>query len=83
MNEGQRFTCLRCGICCQFFRQKGLSGLMLFPNETHLFKREDIAPNWGIGKTPQTKNFEVVTYQLIKTICPHYRENACLIHRLA
>jgi Fe-S-cluster containining protein len=53
---------------------------MLFPDEIHLFKREEIAPSWGVGKNPQDRKFEIVNYQLIEKVCPNYKENVCLIH---
>lgn len=53
---------------------------MLFPDEIHLFKREEISPAWGLGNNPQDKNFQIITYQLSNKICPNYKEKACLIH---
>ena len=53
-------------------------GLFLLPNEIKLFKKEDISPMWGIGKSKPTV---IRVAQLNTQDCPHIRkDDLCAIY---
>jgi len=77
-----KFSCQKCGKCCRDLRRIdedfGVSkGLMLFPEEKHLFPREKVFPLIAIGDSPT----KIILYQLDENICPHLQDNKCIIYK--
>lgn len=84
MNEKvQGFQCQRCGKCCHNLvsEDKGITrGLTLLPNEVSLFKKENITPALGRGKTPGHPDFQIEAYQLAEEVCPQLKGRFCTVY---
>ncbi len=76
------FICLKCGNCCRnLIGNEDAAGLILFPDEIDLFQKRDIKPCSAIGKSLTHGSFKIITYQLTENICPHLKDNSCIIYR--
>jgi len=49
------------------------AGLALFPEERAHFTKEFIYPYRGVGISPESKDFEIVLFQLCADDCPHLK----------
>jgi Fe-S-cluster containining protein len=82
MPSGARFSCTRCGKCCEGLvsEDKGvLRGLTLLPDEVGHFPPEMVEPAIGVGRGPGCDGF-IVAYQLVADVCPHLCDCRCLIY---
>ncbi|HUV34806.1 MAG TPA: YkgJ family cysteine cluster protein [Candidatus Desulfaltia sp.] len=78
-----RFSCLRCGKCCEGLvaEDKGvLRGLTLLPEKAPLFPPDMVRPAMGVGRRPHGEGFRVIAYQLEADVCPHLSEGLCCIY---
>jgi len=83
MPSGVKFSCTRCGKCCEGLvtEDKGvLRGLTLLPDEVGQFPLEMVEPAIGVGRGPGCDGFSVVAYQLVADVCPHRGDSLCLIY---
>jgi Fe-S-cluster containining protein len=83
MPSGVRFSCIRCGKCCEGLvsEDKGvLRGLTRLPDEVGYFPPEMVEPAIGVGRGPGCDGFSVAAYQLVADVCPHLGEGRCLIY---
>lgn len=78
-----KFECRKCGKCCRnlITKKKPRQGLMLLPEECHLFSKEHVIPSWGVGKHPKKDDFQMITYQMTENVCPQYKESKCQIYQ--
>ena len=71
------FECTRCGVCCRNLRMpqgNWILGLILLPEETCLFKPEEVEPMWRIGE-------DICFLQMKRNDCPHLqKDNSCAIY---
>ena len=83
MSKIVTYKCLQCGSCCRtLYRKRGdiWTGLFLLPNEKNLFPTALIHPRYGLGRKPTHKGFKILAYQMSDNICPHLKEDRCLIY---
>lgn len=80
-SKGVAFVCKRCGKCCSnhVWMDRGvLRGLILLPDEIHMFPKEVVKPAIGVGKNPHDNKFYVIAYQLTTMMCPNLDDNQCI-----
>lgn len=75
-----RFPCVKCGNCCKRLGKGDWTGISLFPWETHLFPKDSVKPNLGLGGTPDDPDFKTVLYIYDSKACIHLDDDWCLIH---
>lgn len=75
-----QFPCAQCGNCCRKLGEGDWTGISLFPWETHLFPKEDLIPNLGLGVTPQCSDFKIFLYLYDSVDCVHLASELCKIH---
>jgi len=56
------------------------TGLTLFEEETYLFPKDSVIPGLAVGKTTDSSDFTVLTYQYNDDSCIHLDNNQCMIH---
>lgn len=75
-----RFPCAKCGNCCKKLGEGNWTGMSLFPWETHLFPKDSVKPNFGLGPAPDHPDFKVILYLYDSGVCIHLDDKWCLIH---
>jgi Fe-S-cluster containining protein len=75
-----RFPCAKCGNCCKKLGAGDWTGISIFPWETHLFPKDSIKPNLGLGDTPEDPDFKTILYLYDSQECVHLDNDWCLIH---
>ena len=83
MPEPIVYRCANCGVCCNRLlidRQGVRKGLPLLPSEVELFRKDDVRPAYGVGKSPRDPGFEVIAYQMRRNVCPHRGLGGCFMH---
>ncbi len=74
------FPCAQCGNCCKKLGEGEWTGISLFPWETHLFPKDNIKPNLGLGDTPEDPDFKIVLHLYDSQGCVHLDDDWCAIH---
>ena len=81
MSSKPTFSCQGCAKCCKtLIGRNGTAGLLLLPEEIHLFPDNLIQPCQAIGTYPGDKKFYLINFQYIENVCLHLEENKCLIY---
>jgi Fe-S-cluster containining protein len=77
------YKCINCGFCCNHLlieRQGVRKGLPLLPEEIDLFRKDQVRPGYGVGKSPRDLDFKIIAYQMRLNSCPHRRLGGCSMH---
>ena len=83
MPEPITYKCINCGFCCNHLlieRQGVRKGLPLLPEEIDLFRKDQVRPGYGVGKSPRDLDFKIIAYQMRLNSCPHRRLGGCSMH---